>query len=149
MKKSGENAFLVHKAFESALIHSRTANLDRFLVPVRVEDLPPPEQIGFRVEGKPELAVRVVWVSADRRTAVLIEKCGPCKVIGTHFTEVFYILKGRCTAKRPDGTVYAIKAGDFVCFAEGQSEEWTVHETLVKCSLYHASRPLPYEVTPE
>lgn len=137
----------VQQAFQGALIHAQAEDLDRRLVPVRIDQLPPPEEIGFRVEGEPEIALRVVWMSEDRRTAVLIEKCGPCKVVGTHFTEVFYIIRGRCTAKRPDGTTYQIKAGDFVCYAEGQSEEWIVHETLVKCSMYHASRPLPYEVT--
>jgi uncharacterized cupin superfamily protein len=136
------------QAFQGVLIHAHAPDLETSLVPLSVDDLPPEEEIGFRIEGRPELAMRVVWVSEDRRTAVLIERCGPCKVIGKHFTEVFYLVKGGWTAKRPDGTEYEIKAGDFACYAEGQAEEATVRETFVKCSMYHASRPLPYEVTP-
>jgi uncharacterized cupin superfamily protein len=135
--------------FQGVVVHAQLAELERTLVPVSVDDLPPPEVIGFRIEGRPQLAVRVLWVSEDRRTAVLIEKCGPCRIIGRHFTEVFYFLTGRCTFRRPDGTEYEVKGGDFACYAEGQAEEATVHETFIKCSMYHSSRPLPYEVTPD
>jgi uncharacterized cupin superfamily protein len=136
------------KQFQGVLLRSGTSVDDFHLVTVDAASLPPEEVIGFRIEGNPEMAARTVWVSDDRCTAMNIEKCGPCKVIGTHFTEVFYLLAGRWTAKRPDGTEYEVKAGDFVCFAEGQAEECTVHETFVKFALYHATRPLPYEVTP-
>lgn len=136
------------QAFQGAVIHARIEELERTLVPVSVDDLPPPEVAGFRIEGRPELAMRVVWVSEDRHTAVLIEKCGPCRIVGAHFTEVFYFLSGHCTFQGSDGSVLEAKGGDFVCFTEGQTGEATVHETFLKCSMYHASRPLPYEVTP-
>ncbi len=136
------------KQFQGVLLHSGAGLEDFRLVPVDVSALPPEEVLGFRIEGNPELAMRTVWVSADRCTAVNIERCGPCKVIGKHVTEVFYLLEGRWTAKRPDGSEYEVKAGDFACYAEGQAEECTVHETFVKFALYHSSRPLPYEVTP-
>lgn len=136
------------KAFQGALIHAQAGELERDLIPVSVKDLPPPEELGFRIEGEPEMAMRVVWVSEDKCTAVLIEKCGPCRITGSHVTEVFYVLAGRWTARRPDGTEYEVKAGDFVCYHEGQAEEATVHETFIKCSMYHSSQPLPYEVTP-
>jgi uncharacterized cupin superfamily protein len=134
------------RAFQGALVHAQDGNFD--LVPMSIDDFPPEEVMGFRIEGRPEMAARVVWVSDDRRSAVLVERMGPCKVIGHHQTEVFYLLEGRWTARRPDGTEYEVKGGDFVCFVEGQEEEVTVHETFTKCAFYHSSRPLPYEVTP-
>lgn len=136
------------QAFQGALVHARDPGLVASLVPLTVADLPPEEVIGFRVEGNPAMAMRVVWVSADRCTAVLIEKVGPCRVVGKHMTEVFYIIEGGWTARRPDGTEYEVRAGDFACYAEGQAEEATVAEGFLKCSMYHASHPLPFEVTP-
>ena len=136
------------KAFQGMLIHAHDPNLERNLVPVRVQDLPPEDVLGFRIIGNPELALRVIWMSADRHTAIMIEKCGPCRIVGRHHTEAFYLIKGHWTGKRPDGTQYEVRAGDFVCFADGQVDDATVHETIVKCSLYHATRPLPFEVTP-
>ena len=136
------------QAFQGVLIHAHAADLETGLVPMTVNDLPPENEIGFRIEGNPEMAMRVVWVSEDRCTAVMIERVGPCKVIGKHMTEVFYVVRGGWTARRPDGTEYEIKAGDFACYAEGQQEEATVQEGFLKCSLYHRSQPLPFEVTP-
>jgi uncharacterized cupin superfamily protein len=134
------------QAFMGVLVNTRDLDVD--LVPVDLAELPPEEETGFRIEGDPELAMRVLWVSEDRETAVGVERCTPGKIIGVHVNEAYYIVKGRITAKRPDGTEYEIKGGDFVTYGEGQAEEWTVHETYVKCFLYNASRPLPYQVTP-
>ncbi len=135
-------------AFHGTIIHANDPDLERGLVPVRVQDLPPEDILGFRIIGNPELALRVLWMSGDKRTAIMIEKCGPCRIVGRHSTEVFYLLKGRWTGKRPDGTSYEVRAGDFACFADGQVDDATVHETIVKCSMYHATHPLPFEVTP-
>ena len=135
-------------AFQGTIIHAHDPDLERSLVPVRVQDLPPENILGFRIIGNPALALRVIWMSADRHTAIMIERVGPCRIIGRHYTEAFYLIKGHWTGKRPDGTQYEVHAGDFACFADGQVDDATVHETIVKCSLYHATRPLPFEVTP-
>ena len=45
-------------------------------------------------------------------------------------------------------SAYEVRAGDFACFSDGQVDDATVHETIVKCSMYHATKPLPFEVTP-
>jgi uncharacterized cupin superfamily protein len=135
--------------FMGALIHAHDLDFD--LVPIDLASLPPEEETGFRVEateGTPELSARVLWVSDDRRTAVGVERLTPCKVIGVHVNEAYYIVEGRITALRSDGSEYEIKAGDFVTYAEGQQDTWTVHETFLKCFFYSSSRPLPYEVTP-
>lgn len=134
------------KAFQGALIHAHAGDFD--LVPMDIDDFPPEEVVGFRIEGRPEMAARVFWMSEDKRSAVMVERLGPCKVIGRHTNDVFYLMEGRWTAKRPDGTEYEVKAGDFACYAEGQREECTVHETFTKCAFYNSSQPLPYEVTP-
>lgn len=139
------------KAFQGVVLHSGTSVDDFDLVPIDPATLPPEEVIGIRiVEGSPELALRTVWVSEDRCTAVNIEKMGPCRLVGRHFTDVFFLLSGRWTAKPldPTGPEYELRAGSFACYAEGQREECIVHETFVKFAMYHASHPLPYEVTP-
>lgn len=143
-----KTAMAAQRAFQGTLIHAQDADLCAKLVPMTAADLPPEEVVGFRVEGNPEMAMRVVWVSEDRCTAVMIEKVGPCRVVGKHMTEVFYVLEGGWTARRPDGTEYEIRAGDFACYVEGQAEDTTSHEGFLKCSMYHASHPLPFEVTP-
>lgn len=136
------------KRFQGVVVHAQAPDIERNLVPLRASDLPPEEVAGFRIIGDPELALRVVWMSDDRRTAVMIEKCGPCRIVGRHSTEVFYLLKGHWTGTGPDGTRYEARAGDFICFADGQVDDATVHETIVKCSMYHSAQPLPFEVTP-
>lgn len=135
-------------AFHRTIIHAHHADLAKSLVPVRAADLPPPEVLGFRIIGDPEMAMRVIWMSDDRRSAMMIERCGPCTIVGRHFNDVFYLLRGRWTGKRPDGTSYEARAGDFLCFSEGDLDEAVVHETFLKCSFYHSARPLPFEVTP-
>jgi uncharacterized cupin superfamily protein len=135
------------RAFHGTIIHAHSPELERSLVPVPVASLPPQDVLGFRIVGDPELALRVIWTSTDRRTAILIEKCGPCRIVGRHVTEAFYLIRGRWTGRRPDGSPYEVRAGDFACFSDGHEDDATVHETIFKCSLYHATQPLPFEVT--
>jgi hypothetical protein len=87
-------------------------------------------------------------MSDDRRTALMIERCGPCTIVGRHFNDVFYVVYGRWTGTRPDGSRYEARGVDFLCFTEGQPDEAVVHETFLECSPYHSARPPPFEVTP-
>lgn len=134
------------EAFQGTLINTKTID-DYELVEVDPADLPPEEVSGFRIEGSPKIEMRVVWVSEDRRSAATVERVGPCKVVGTHGNEVFYILEGGWTATRPDGSSYELKAGDFACYSEGQREEAVSNDGFLKVAFYNSSKPLPYEVT--
>lgn len=131
-------------AFDGAIAH--LSDID--LVPIDIGDYPPEEEVGFRIEGDPEIAARVLWVSDDRRQAIGVERCGPGKIIGIHNNESHYFVQGRVTATRPDGSQYEITAGDYVAYGEGQHEEWEVHETYIKCFNMRSSKPLPFELTP-
>jgi uncharacterized cupin superfamily protein len=139
------------KVFQGAIIDTRTRDFD--LVSVDLETLPPPEVIGFRLEGDPKVEMRVLWMSDDKRKAVAIERCSPGRLIvcdppNTTYFNLFYFMEGHCTQVRTDGTTDEWSAGNVVCFTEGQYAESTIHETFLKCAYYSSSDPLPYEVTP-
>lgn len=139
------------RELQGAIIGTRNRDFD--LVPVPLDALPPEEELGFRLEGDPELAMRVVWVSDDKRKAVTIERCGPgrliaCEAENASYFNLFYFIEGRTTQTRTDGTTDEWKAGDFICFTEGQYEDSTIHEAFLKCAFYSSAEPLPYEVTP-
>lgn len=141
------------RAFQGAIVHTRPEELERSLVPVPLHALPPPEVVGFRLEGEPELAMRVLWMSPDRCKAVTVERCGRGKLIVCYpkeasYFHLFYFMKGHCTQTRTDGTTDDWRAGDFVCFTEGQYVESVIHETFLKVACYTSTQPLPFEVMP-
>jgi uncharacterized cupin superfamily protein len=131
------------KELQGAIIHTLNGDFD--LEPVDLDALPPAEEMGYRIEGNPEVKMKVVWASEDRRTAVCVESInGPARVVGKHYNDVFYLISGGWTGTQPDGSKYEVKAGDFAVFPEGQEDDCTVPEGFLKCAFYHSSKPLAW-----
>ena len=48
-----------------------------------------------------DFAVKLLYLSDDRRIAVGVERLGPSRLTGTHIGETLYFLAGRITAVPP------------------------------------------------
>ena len=100
---------------------------------------------GVTVTGENvDFAVKLLYLSDDRRVAVGVERLGPSRLTGTHIGETLYFLAGRITCRPADAPPYELKAGDFCYFPPGGEDVWDIEETYVKLFVIHSDAPLPF-----
>jgi uncharacterized cupin superfamily protein len=105
----------------------------------------PTGEWGVTVTGENvDFAVKLLYLSDDRRVAVGVERLGPSRLTGTHIGETLYFLAGRITCRPADGPPYELKAGDFCYFPPGGEDVWDIEETYVKLFVIHSDEPLPF-----
>ncbi|MFF4121251.1 cupin domain-containing protein [Streptomyces sp. NPDC001714] len=84
------------------------------------------------VSGRPEVAGKVLWESADGKQIRGIWQITPGVVTDTEADELFVVVSGSATIKVEGGATFTVGPGDMAVLRAGDRTTWTVHEMLRK-----------------